>query len=208
MPFSTAGKNLMLDALNAVTPVNPITHASLHNGIPNDSGSNEITGGTPAYTRELIDFNAASGGTMDKDATDPVFDVPGSETIFYVGLWSAVTAGAFLGYAPVNGGAVDGVGIGENTGDLLTSASHGLANDDRVTLKAPVGQSLPTGLDATTVYHVVGVSGATFQVALTQGGSAVVITADGTIYFQKVLPETFSAQGTLTLDTATLKIEE
>ena len=76
MPYSTTGKNLMLDALNAVNPTTPITHASLHDGIPSDAGSNEITGGTPAYARKAVDFDAASGGTMAKDATDPVFDMP------------------------------------------------------------------------------------------------------------------------------------
>lgn len=208
MPYSIAGKNLMLDALNNVNPTTAITHASLHNDIPNDAGNNEISGGSPVYARELIDFDAAAAGAMDKDASDPVFDVPAGESIFYVGFWSAVTAGTFLGYAPVNGGIVDGVGIGEDTGDLLTSSAHGLIDDDRFTLKAPVGTSLPTGLNETTIYHVINGTTNTFQASLTQGGSAVAITVDGNIYFQKVIPETFGAQGTLTIDTSTLKIEE
>jgi hypothetical protein len=199
MPYSTTGKNNLLGAIGA-------THVSLHTGIPNDSGSNEATGGAPAYARKSLTLNAASGGTRTHSNT-PSFDVP-SGTYFYVGYWDALTVGNFLGYGPINGGGVDGVALGENTGDVLTSASHGLANDDRITLKAPSGQTLPTGLNETTIYHVVGVSGNTFQVSLTQAGAAVAITADGMAYFQKVIPETYGAQGTLQLDSGTLKVEE
>jgi len=209
MPYSTAGKNLMLDALNAVNPTTPITHASLHDDIPDDTGSNEISGGTPAYARQAIDFDAAAGGSMAKNATDPVFDVPASTDVFYVGFWSAVSGGTFLGYAPINGGAIDGVGDGLDTGDIINASNHGLNDDDRVVLYAPVGQSLPGGLNSTTLYHVVNrVANVSFQVSLTQGGGAVTITSDGTVYFQKATPESFASQGQLTLDTATLKLEE
>ena len=205
MPYSSTGKNLMLDALNAVNPTTPITHASLHTDIPSDAGSNELTGGAPAYARELVDFDAASGGSMDKDAADPVFDVPAS-TIFYVGFWSAITVGSFLGYSPLNGGTVRGVGTTKDTGDITTSHAHGLVNDDRVTLQAVEGEALPTGLNATTIYHVVGITADTFQLSLTQGGAAVAVTADGELRFQKVIGETFGSQGTLTLDTASLSL--
>ena len=49
MPFTPSAKNVMLDALAGAT-----THASLHTDIPNDSGSNEVTGGT--YARQPIGF--------------------------------------------------------------------------------------------------------------------------------------------------------
>ena len=206
MPLSTAGKNLMLNALKGTNPTAPITHASLHNGIPDDTGSNEITGGAPAYARKAVAFNAASGGSMDKDATDPVFDVPASTTVLFMGFWSASSGGTFLGYAPINGGTVKGVGTAKASGDVITSHGHGLANTNRVCLKQVSGEALPTGLNATTVYYVVGVTTDTFQLSLTEGGAAVDITADGELEFQKVIPESFGSQGTLTLDTATLDL--
>lgn len=101
MPFSTAGKNLMLNALKGTNPTTPITHASLHTATPNDSGSNEVTGGSPAYARVAIAFNAASGGSMDDSTNGAVFNVPASTTVACVGFWSASTAGTFLGYADV-----------------------------------------------------------------------------------------------------------
>ena len=47
MPYSTAGKHLMLNALKGTNPTTPITHASLHTASPGDSGTNEVTGGSP-----------------------------------------------------------------------------------------------------------------------------------------------------------------
>ena len=48
MPYSTAGKNLMLDALRGTNPTVAIAYASLHTASPGDTGSNEVTGGSPA----------------------------------------------------------------------------------------------------------------------------------------------------------------
>src|SRR5262245_25246424 len=145
MPYSTNGKNVMLDALGAVA-----LFASLHSDIPNASGSNEISGGSPAYARKAIAWASASGGSMDKTATDPVFDVPGSTSVFYVGLWSLSTGGTFYGYMPINGGTISGVGTAA-TDDTITSNGHGLSNTDRITLQTVAGETLPTGLDATTI---------------------------------------------------------
>jgi hypothetical protein len=199
MPLSDNGKNNALDNIG-------ITHLSLHTGIPSQAGSNEVSGGSPAYARKAVTFNSASGGTKDKNATDPVFDVPSSTDVFYVGYWDALTAGNFLGYGPLNGGTVRGFGTAANTGDVITSYAHGLSDDDRVVLYAVNGGSLPTGYSATTIYYVVNSATDTFQVSTTQGGSVVTISADGELAFQKVTPQNFSVQGTVTIDTVTLSL--
>lgn len=62
-----------------------------------------------------------------------------------------------------------------NTGDLLTLAAHGLAEGTRIRLTG----TLPAGLALATDYFVKGATTNTFQVALTAGGAAVNITADG-----------------------------
>ncbi len=206
MPFSSAGKNLMLNAFKGTNPAVSATYASLHTDLPNDSGSNEATGGSPAYARKAIAWNAASSGSMDKDATDPVFDVPASTTIMFVGFWSAITSGTFLGYAPINGGAVKGAGTADATTNAITAIAHGLTNNLRVTVSTVAGASIPTGLSVSTVYYVVGATTDTFQVSLTLGGSAVDITASNDVGFQNVVPETYASQGTLTIDTATLDL--
>ena len=95
MGYSTAGKNLMLNALGASA-----VFVSLHNGAPGDNGANEISGGSPAYVRKAITWNAAAAGVLDSSNT-PTLDVPGSTTVSAVGFWSAETAGTFYGSSTV-----------------------------------------------------------------------------------------------------------
>jgi hypothetical protein len=64
--------------------------------------------------------------------------------------------------------------------DTLTSNAHGLSNDDRIALWSDYRGTLPTGLDNTTLYHVVGATTNTFQLSTTQGGGAVNFTDNGT----------------------------
>ena len=129
--------------------------------------------------------------------------------MLYLGFWSAVSGGTFYGYVPVNGGSVDGVGQGLDTGDVIEAPAHGLSNDDRVRFYAPAGGSLPGGITTTTEYYVINSTTNTFQISLTASpGSAVALTSNGQVYFQKIIPEVFGAAGTLTVLTSTLKLEE
>lgn len=57
----------------------------------------EISGGSPAYARKAIAFNAPSGGTMDDSTNGAVFDVPAGATVDYAGFFSAVTGGTLHG---------------------------------------------------------------------------------------------------------------
>lgn len=95
MPFSTSGKNLMLDAWGTAADF-----ASLHTADPGDSGANEVTGGSPAYARKAHTWNAANAGAMD-NSNAPVFDVPAGTTVSWVGFWSAESGGTFYGAADV-----------------------------------------------------------------------------------------------------------
>jgi len=97
MPYSSLGKNAMLNALGALA-----VFASLHSSDPGDGGANEhsTSGGSPVYARKAITWSAAGSGTMD-DSNVPVFDVPAGRTVLYVGLWSLVTGGVFYGSALV-----------------------------------------------------------------------------------------------------------
>lgn len=91
MGLSNNGKNVMLDALGAVA-----VWASLHTADPGTTGASEVTGGSPAYARKAITWNAASGGALDNNA-NPTFDVPAGVTVSHYGLWSAVSGGTFYG---------------------------------------------------------------------------------------------------------------
>ena len=93
MPYSTLGKNLMLDALSP-------EFASLHSADPGDNGANELAGGSPAYARKACTWNPAAAGSKD-NSNVPVFDVPAGATVLYVGFWSLVTGGVWKGAALV-----------------------------------------------------------------------------------------------------------
>jgi len=205
MPFTDAARNEMLDALTDATPaLSPITHCSLHTADPT-AGANEVTGGGPAYARIPVTFANAGSGAALQNGTDPVFDVPAATTVVAVGYWDDVSAGEFKGWSPLNGGTVFPF-YAQNAGDVFSVDAHGYSNGDQVYFHAVTGSSLPTGVSAGTRYYIIGVSGDTFQVSLTSGGSAVVLTSDGAGMVQKVIPETFGAQGTLTVTDATLRL--
>jgi hypothetical protein len=63
-----------------------------------------------------------------------------------------------------------------NATNILTSAGHTLSNGDQIRL---IGGDLPNGLNATTTYYVIGVSGNNFQVSTSSGGAAVTFSDDG-----------------------------
>lgn len=201
MPYGDNGKNAMLNALTAL-----VTYCGLHSGIPDASGSNEISGGSPAYARKAITWATAASGSAAKNGTSPVFDVPASTTVYFVGWWGAITTGTFYGYAPCNGGTVKGVGVAVASTDVITSYAHGLLDTEQVTLQTVNGEAIPTGLGATTVYFVRDKTTDTFKLATTSGGTAINITTDGELAFQKVIPEVFASQATFTLTTGTMEL--
>jgi len=63
-----------------------------HTGDPGgaNSASSEVTGGSPAYARKAVAWNASSSGAATQNG-DVVIDIPASTTVTYVSLWN--TAG-------------------------------------------------------------------------------------------------------------------
>jgi hypothetical protein len=119
MPYTDGAKNLMLDALVAVVDL-----MSLHDDAPGSTGTNEISGGAPAYARQGCAFDPASGGSAALSAA-VTFDVPASTTVQYIGLWT--TAGSvFRGYYQVADEAYASQGtyeVGSGSMDLNAVAS-------------------------------------------------------------------------------------
>lgn len=77
MPYTTKGKNRMLDALAP-------DKISLHTAEPNAEGSNEISGGE--YARQTPEWNGASGGAKD-DKKELSFQIPGGKAVKFAGYW-------------------------------------------------------------------------------------------------------------------------
>lgn len=191
MPLTDTGRNNVLTGGLAT-----FTHLSLHVGDPGTAGTNESTGGAPAYARKAVTWATAASGQR-KNTAAITWDLPAS-TAFYIGFWTAITAGTFLGYAPI-GGSPFGVGTA-GTDDFITSRSHGLFDDERVLLMNVAAEVLPAGLaEGSTLYFVINATTDMFKVATTSGGTAVDITGAGDLILQKVVPEVFAAQGQVTV---------
>jgi hypothetical protein len=76
-----------------------VTHVSLHSALPNDSGSSELSGGTPAYARKVPSFSTPGTGVTTSDLTGSlVFDIPTGGAPSHYGLWKGTT---FLGGEPL-----------------------------------------------------------------------------------------------------------
>ena len=92
---TTTMKNTLSDAYKAAA-----LYGSLHTTSFNvATGTNEITGGSPAYARKSLSWGASAAGVVSTSAT--VFDVGSGVTVIGAGIWSAVTAGTYLDGANV-----------------------------------------------------------------------------------------------------------
>jgi len=196
MPFTNAARNNMLAAIG-------VTHASLHSAFPGTTGLNEISGGTPAYARRAVTFNAAVSGSRGQNGT-AVFDVPAAAAVQHVGFWTASTGGTFLGSHPL-GGAPAREFVTDLAGDLIRSNAHGLSNGQQIVF---VGDTVQGGLTEGTIYFVISATADTLQVAATSGGAAIDLTSQAGNGCQliRIVPEDFGSQGTLTLSAATLSL--
>jgi hypothetical protein len=196
MPFSTNGLNKMLDGLEAATSM--IAFASLHTAY-SATGTNELTGGSPAYARKAITWATAGSGSKAANGTLPTFDIPPSTTVAFVGLWSLVTAGTFAGMG-ANGGATQfAFTCTLASPGVLTAPGSSYTNGDQVVVFPGAGATLPTGITAGQIYTVAGVSGTTFNLGANTSSVGAGIV-------QKITTETFNAQGTFTLSADTLTV--
>lgn len=206
MPLNDSGRNACLTGGLG----NVAIYASAHTGIPDNTGSSEATGGSPAYARQSITWATASAGTRANSGALTSIDVAAG-TYFAVGLWSAVTVGTFYGWLPINGtnkgyGAVDTAAV---TSNVINSPTHGLVANDRIILNTVFAGSLPSGLNATSAYYVIatGLTTDAFSISTTLGGAAVDITGSGEFFWQKIIPETFAAQGQISVASGALVLD-
>jgi hypothetical protein len=85
--YDTTARNVASDAVAAAC-----TRLALHTADPGgaNSASNEVTGGSPAYARKAVAFNAAASGAATQNG-NVVFDVPAGTTVSWISGWN--TAG-------------------------------------------------------------------------------------------------------------------
>ena len=192
MPLADFAKNLTLDALDE-SQTNGVKYLSLHTAY-SATGTNEVTGGSPAYARKAATWNAAATGSKAL-ASNVVFDVPAT-SVAYIGLWDAVTAGNFLGMIPNGSVAPKLCVLDDTTADTFKCNGHGFSANDAVVFWGP---SLGASVTAGTTYYVKSPTTNTFKISATSGGADVDIAAASSGAVQKVIVETFASQGTFTV---------
>ena len=188
--------SLTLDSmLNALT----FGQASLHTAFPGTAGTNEITGGTPAYARKVITVNASSGGVRALSAS-VIFDVPAT-TVRFIGYWNGAT---FLECA-VNGGATPKNFISVAATDIVYSPSHGYTDTTPIVF---VGGTPPLPLIEGITYYVRDSVLDSFKVTAATGGIAIDLTAPSSFgcVVCAITEQVYGAQTTHTLSTATFAI--
>jgi hypothetical protein len=215
VPFNDTAKNVALDALDE--SATQITHIAILTsaadpGTGTNSAGTEATGGSPAYARQAVTWAAASAGTKSNSGA-LTFDVPAG-TYAYFGLFNASTGNTnnYRGYIPFGGAsALKGFASIDTTltNDQFFSVAHGMADADRVILYNVFSETIPSGVTEGTLYFVVSSTANTFKVSTTQGGAAVDLTAvqGGEIYWQRVVPEVFAAQGQITVAASALVLD-
>lgn len=214
MPFNDVSKNVMLDALDE--SVTQVTHVGIHTltdpGTGTNANAGEATGGSPAYARQAVTWGAAAGGQKSNTGA-LTFDVPAG-TYGYFTLFNASTGNTnnYRGHIPFGGASVlKGFASTDPTltNDQFFCVAHGLVDGDRVILFNVFAETLPTGVTEGTVYFVVNSATNTFKVSLTSGGAAIDLTAlgGGELFWQKILPETFGAQGQITVASGALVMD-
>lgn len=193
MPLNNTGRNALLTSGKG---------GFTHVGALTDLSTTEVTGGS--YARQPVTWQAAGTPAAGQagNTTALTIPIPAGSTPLVVGLYDAVSAGNLLGIFPYGsaGQVVDGV-ASVTTTDIFTSTAHGLTTDDRVFFSAVAGETLPTGISATTLYYVLasGLTADAFKVSTTSGGTALDVTAAGDCAFFKTVPNTFSSAGNITI---------
>ena len=199
MDLVDAAKNLTLDELASV-----MTHISLHSAYPGSTGTNELTGGSPAYARQEVVWDPAASGVLTTDSAVPSFNVPAGSSVAFAGFWSAATSGTYYGCVPLGPVGDPHLATVATTG-YFTAPGHTFANGQQVVVSKTLG-SLPTGVSNGTVYWVRDVTGDTFRVAATSGGSAVSISAAGRAMVRGIIVESYGGQGLYAISSLTLSI--
>lgn len=198
MPYTTAGRNALLTSgKGGVTHVGAVT----------DIAGTEVAGGS--YARQAVTWGAAASGAATNTGALTI-PIPAGSTPVALAYYDALSAGNLLGVFPYGsaGQVVDGVAT-VTAADTFTSNVHGLAADDRVFVAAVAGETLPTGLSASTLYFVraTGLTSDTFTLATTSGGAAVDVTAAGELVWFKTVPNAFASAGNLTVAIAAASID-
>jgi uncharacterized phiE125 gp8 family phage protein len=130
----------------------------------------------PVISLDSITYIDTSGNTQTLSTS--IYELKGDYIeLKRLQVWPSVDAVHFPITVTFKAGIV--ANFARTSGDTLTVYGRTFTNGDAVQVKNS-GGALPTGLSENTTYYVISVSGATFSLSTTAGGSAVTLTGAGT----------------------------
>lgn len=215
MTLSDNGELQVLDEIfNAGVGTFPAgdPYIQLHSADPGEAGTTNIV----AIARVQAAFGAAAAGTLSNSAAISFASMPATDVAGW-SVWDVADPtpadGSPLGACFMTGwfSTVSGLALvrtADATNNDVQSVAHGLAANDRVVFEAVEGLTVPAGLTAGTLYHVIatGLTTDAFRVSTTQGGAAVDITGTGSAVWRKVTVTTVSAGNTFQINAGDLDI--
>jgi hypothetical protein len=167
------------------------------------------------YARTAITFGAPAANAGGRQITNSVAvthaaktDV-GTATIIAVGIYDALTVGNLLDVILLDGKDPFVAVANDTATEFLRAPAHGLANDQQVRVEQFVGTgTLPTGLSENTTYFVVNTATDQFNLAATQGGAAINITAQGKLLIVPLTPLTLNQNDQANFAIGVLKLAD
>jgi len=93
-------------------------YVSLHTATPGTTGASEVSGGSPAYARVAVTWNAAASGSVTNSSALTI-NAPASTTFTHFGIWSASTAGTYY----IGGALGTSITTGTSQGTITIAAS-------------------------------------------------------------------------------------
>ena len=110
--------NAMLNGIRNTSFAIPTTYVQLHTGVPGASGTANVSAVT---TRQTATWAAATGGALGTFTPPTAWNMTTGETISYISVWSATSAGTFYWSAQLS------VSKTVANGDTLTLNTCGLS---------------------------------------------------------------------------------
>lgn len=144
----------------------------------------EVSGGS--YARVAVTNNGTNFPGASSRAKANANAIPFAQAtadwgfIEAIGIYDASSGGNLLAKIPLAGPFKNATAAAAT--DVLTSASHGFSNGQRVRVEAMAGLSLPGGLAASTTYWVRDVTTNTFKLAASDGGGAIDLSTDAALF--------------------------
>jgi len=164
------------------------------------------------YARvQLTTSNFGSTASSGSIANTAVINFPQASgswgSIIGIGVYDASTSGNNVRKGYLTSGSYFTFSALAST-DVFTAPGHDLVLNDIVVVLDLSGSALPTGVTQGTSYYIINVSGDTFQLSTSQGGSAVNITVNGAGRIVQIVPQTIGNGAVASFPIGTLVFTE